>query len=121
VVSRVDWARVVVGGEVAGEIGPGLLVLVGVGHDDGPAEAGWLAGKVAALRVFDDEAGQMNRSLTEAGGGALVVSQRRPGHDPARQRQAVLTPGPAVIGLPGLRQGSCRRPVPSTSAAGPAW
>ena len=74
-VSRVDWARVVVGGEVAGEIGPGLLVLVGVGHDDGPAEAGWLAGKVAALRVFDDEAGQMNRSLTEAGGGALVVSQ----------------------------------------------
>jgi D-tyrosyl-tRNA(Tyr) deacylase len=75
VVSRVDWARVVVGGEVAGEIGPGLLVLVGVGHDDGPAEAGWLAGKVAALRVFDDEAGQMNRSLTEAGGGALVVSQ----------------------------------------------
>jgi len=75
VVSRVAWARVVAGGEVAGEIGPGLLLLVGVGHDDGPAEAGWLAGKVAALRVFDDEAGQMNRSLAEAGGGALVVSQ----------------------------------------------
>lgn len=74
-VSRVAWARVVAGGEVAGEIGPGLLLLVGVGHDDGPAEAGWLAGKVAALRVFDDEAGQMNRSLAEAGGGALVVSQ----------------------------------------------
>jgi len=75
VVSRVAWARVVVGGEVTGEIGPGLLVLVGVGHDDGPAEAGWLAGKVAALRVFDDGAGQMNRSLAEAGGGALLVSQ----------------------------------------------
>jgi len=77
VVSRVAWARVVVaGGEVAGEIGAGLLVLVGVGRDDGPAEAGWLAGKVAALRVFDDEAGRMNRSLAEDRAlGALVVSQ----------------------------------------------
>ncbi len=74
-VSRVAWARVVVGGEVAGEIGPGLLVLVGVAEGDGGAEAGWLADKVATLRVFDDEAGRMNRSLADAGGGALVVSQ----------------------------------------------
>ena len=75
VVSRVAWARVVAGGEVTGEIGPGLLVLVGVTHADGDAEAGWLAAKVAGLRVFDDDAGRMNRSVTEVGGGALVVSQ----------------------------------------------
>jgi len=62
-------------GEVLGEIGTGLLVLVGVAHDDGPAEAAWLAGKVATLRVFEDAGGKMNRSLAEAGGGALVVSQ----------------------------------------------
>ena len=75
VVYRVSWARVLVDGEVTGEIGPGLLVLVGAGHGDGDAEAGWLAAKVAALRVFPDQQGLMNRSLLETGGGALVVSQ----------------------------------------------
>jgi D-tyrosyl-tRNA(Tyr) deacylase len=75
VVSRVAWARVVADGELTGEIGPGLLVLVGVTHDDTEAEADWLAAKVAALRVFDDDQGKMNRSLTEVGGAALVVSQ----------------------------------------------
>src|ERR671923_1817630 len=75
VVSRVAWARVLADGETTGEIGPGLLVLVGVTHDDGDAEARWLAGKVAALRVFDDGEGKMNRSLVEVGGAALVVSQ----------------------------------------------
>jgi D-tyrosyl-tRNA(Tyr) deacylase len=75
VVSRVAWARVVADGELTGEIGSGLLVLVGVTHDDTEAEADWLAAKVAALRVFDDDQGKMNRSLTEAGGAALVVSQ----------------------------------------------
>jgi D-tyrosyl-tRNA(Tyr) deacylase len=75
VVSRVAWARVVVGQEITGEIGPGLLVLVGVGRDDGEAEAAWLADKVAGLRVFEDEQGVPNRNLAEAGGGVLVVSQ----------------------------------------------
>jgi D-tyrosyl-tRNA(Tyr) deacylase len=75
VVSRVAWARVVVDGETVGEIGRGLLVLVGVTHGDGDAEAGWLAAKAAALRVFADQAGRMNRSVVEVGGGALVVSQ----------------------------------------------
>jgi D-tyrosyl-tRNA(Tyr) deacylase len=75
VVSRVAWARVVADGELTGEIGPGLLVLVGVTHGDGEADAAWLAAKVAGLRVFDDDRGVMNRSLAEAGGGALVVSQ----------------------------------------------
>jgi D-aminoacyl-tRNA deacylase len=75
VVSRVLWARVVADGELTGEIGPGLLVLVGVTHADTEADAGWLAAKLATLRVFDDDQGRMNRSLTETGGGALVVSQ----------------------------------------------
>jgi D-aminoacyl-tRNA deacylase len=75
VVSRVAWARVVADGELTGEIGPGLLVLVGVTHGDTEADAGWLAAKVVALRVFDDDRGTMNRSLREVGGGALVVSQ----------------------------------------------
>ena len=75
VVSRVAWARVVADGELTGEIGPGLLVLVGVTHGDSEADAAWLAAKVAALRVFGDDQGKMNRSLPEVGGGALVVSQ----------------------------------------------
>jgi len=75
VVSRVAWARVVADGELTGEIGPGLLVLVGVTHGDTEADAAWLAAKLAALRIFDDGQGRMNRSLAEVGGGALVVSQ----------------------------------------------
>jgi len=75
VVSRVAWARVVADGEPTGEIGHGLLVLVGVTHADTEADADWLAAKVAALRVFADDQGKMNRSLTETGGAALVVSQ----------------------------------------------
>ena len=75
VVSRVAWARVVADGELTGEIGPGLLVLVGVAHADTEADAGWLAAKVATLRVFDDDHGKMNRSVTQVGGAALVVSQ----------------------------------------------
>jgi D-aminoacyl-tRNA deacylase len=75
VVSRVAWARVVADGELTGEIGPGLLVLVGVTHADTGDDAAWLAAKVAGLRVFDDDGGVMNRSLADTGGGALVVSQ----------------------------------------------
>jgi D-tyrosyl-tRNA(Tyr) deacylase len=75
VVSRVASARVLVDGEVVGEIGHGLLALVGVTHDDGPDEASWIAGKIAGLRVFDDDAGRMNRPVTGTGGGVLVVSQ----------------------------------------------
>jgi len=75
VVSRVAWARVVADGELTGEIGPGLLVLVGVTHGDSEDDAAWLAAKVAGLRVFDDDRGVMNRSVAERGGGVLVVSQ----------------------------------------------
>jgi D-tyrosyl-tRNA(Tyr) deacylase len=75
VVQRVRQASVTVDGETVGAIGPGLLALVGVTHDDDPAAATKLAGKVAHLRVVDDDAGVMNRSVLDAGGEVLVVSQ----------------------------------------------
>lgn len=74
-VQRVAEARVDVAGETVGAIGRGLCVLVGVTHGDGEDAAGWLASKVARLRVFDDDRGVMNRSLLDTGGAALVVSQ----------------------------------------------
>lgn len=75
VVQRVSEARVRVAGEVRGEIGPGLAVLVGVEVEDTEKDADYLADKVMNLRVFEDDAGQMNRSVREAGGALLVVSQ----------------------------------------------
>jgi len=74
VVQRVIRASVTVDGEVVGAIGPGLLALIGVTHDDGPAEAERLAGKLANLRVLADDDGVMNRSVLEAGAAVLVVS-----------------------------------------------
>jgi D-tyrosyl-tRNA(Tyr) deacylase len=74
-VQRVTRASVTVDGQVVGAIDGGLCVLVGVTHDDTPADAQKLATKVAGLRVFDDDAGVMNASLTDRGGAALVVSQ----------------------------------------------
>ena len=74
-VQRVARARVTAGGRVSGEIGRGLLVLLGATHDDGPAAAEWLARKVSALRVFEDGDGKMNLDLGQAGGAALVVPQ----------------------------------------------
>ena len=75
VVQRVSEAAVRVAGEVAGAIGPGLMVLLGVGRGDGEKDADDLAEKVIHLRVFPDEAGKMNRSVAEAGGAVLVVPQ----------------------------------------------
>jgi D-tyrosyl-tRNA(Tyr) deacylase len=75
VVQRVTEARVRIDGEVAGEIAAGLLVLLGVTHADTPEQAKWLAEKIAGLRIFADDEGKMNRDVTEAGGGILVVSQ----------------------------------------------
>lgn len=74
-VQRVSQASVTVEGAVVGAIGPGLLVLLGVGQGDGEAQVAWLSDKVANLRIFADEAGSMNRSLLDVGGAALVVSQ----------------------------------------------
>jgi D-tyrosyl-tRNA(Tyr) deacylase len=75
VVQRVLSASVVVDGAVVGEIGHGLLVLVGAGQGDGPAEAELLARKTAELRIFNDAEGKFNHSLLDVGGAALVVSQ----------------------------------------------
>ena len=75
VVQRVRRASVAVEGRLAGTIGPGLLVLLGVGQADGDRDADWMADKVANLRIFADAAGQMNRSVAETDGSLLIVSQ----------------------------------------------
>lgn len=75
VVQRVARAEVTVAGESVASMGPGLLALVGVGHDDGEREADDLARRMVGLRVFEDDAGKMNRSLADAGGTLGVVSQ----------------------------------------------
>jgi D-tyrosyl-tRNA(Tyr) deacylase len=94
VVQRVSSARVRVGDRVAGEIGPGLLVLVGVARDDGPEDVRFVAGKIRDMRVFEGADGKPHdRSVVDAGGAVLVVSQftlygdvrrgRRPSFDAA--------------------------------------
>ncbi len=75
VLQRVKKASVTVGGERISEIGTGLLLLVGVARGDGEAEADWLAGKVAGLRIMGDEEGMMNLSVRDVGGEVLAVSQ----------------------------------------------
>ena len=74
-IQRVSEGQVTVDGAVLGRIGRGLVVLLGVGQQDGIAEVNWLAEKVIGLRIFADDAGKMNRSLAEVGGAMLVVSQ----------------------------------------------
>ncbi len=93
VLQRVTRARVLVAGKLAGEIGPGLLVLLAIGKGDTASTAALLARKTAQLRIFSDAQGKMNVSLLESGGAALVVSQftlygdvrkgRRPAFDAA--------------------------------------
>ena len=75
VVQRVAGARVRVGEEVAGEVGPGLCILLGVARGDDAAAASRLAGRIARLRIFENEDGRFDRSLLDTGGEALVVSQ----------------------------------------------
>ena len=75
IVQRVSRAKVEVNGEVTGEIGLGLLILLGVGRGDTEEDAIYLAEKIAGLRVFEDDAGKMNRALGDVGGSVLAVSQ----------------------------------------------
>ena len=100
VVQRVTHARVMVAGRVTGEIGAGLVVLLGIHRDDTPDDLEWLCGKIARLRIFADAAGDMNESVVDMRGGLLVVSQftlvastkkgNRPSfNDAARPDQAV--------------------------------
>jgi D-tyrosyl-tRNA(Tyr) deacylase len=75
VLQRVTQARVTVGGEIVGQIGPGLLVLLGVEPPDGPSAAERMVDRLLRYRVFDDSAGRMNRSVLDTGGGLLLVPQ----------------------------------------------
>ena len=75
VVQRVSRASVKVNGEFTGKIAEGLLVLLGVAHDDTESDADYLAAKIAGLRIFEDEEGKMNRSVVDVGGAVLAVSQ----------------------------------------------
>lgn len=75
VIQRVTRARVTVDSEIVGEIGNGLVVLLGVAHDDTKQDADYLAPKIVSLRIFDDAEGKMNLPLKDTGGGLLVVSQ----------------------------------------------
>jgi D-tyrosyl-tRNA(Tyr) deacylase len=75
VVQRVSRAKVTVNAWTTGEIGMGLLVLLGVGHDDSESDATYLAEKIAGLRIFEDHEGKMNRSVLDVGGSVLAVSQ----------------------------------------------
>ena len=99
VVTRVSRAAVTVEGTAVGEIGSGLLALIGVGSGDGAAQAEKLADKICGLRIFEDAAGKMNRNLADAGGALLLVSQftlyadtrsRRPGFTGAARPEEAL-------------------------------
>ena len=75
VIQRVASASVTIGGEIRSAIGPGLLILLGIGHEDSAEDIDWLVRKVAGLRIFNDGDGVMNRSIMESGGDIIVVSQ----------------------------------------------
>ena len=115
VVQRVKSASVDVGGAVVARIGPGLLVFVGVTHEDGPDDVRYIATKILDLRIFPDEAGRMNRSVVENQGAVLVVSQftlyadcrkgRRPSFDAAARpeiAEALYLDVVRVLGETGL-------------------
>ena len=91
VLQRVRSARVIVAGHAIAEIGKGLVILLGIGPGDGEEQARLLAGKVANLRIFEDEQGKMNRSVLEVGGQAIVVSQFTLYADTRRGRRPSFT------------------------------
>jgi D-tyrosyl-tRNA(Tyr) deacylase len=101
VVQRVSRAKATVAGEITGHIGHGLLVLLGVGRADTEAGAEYLADKIIGLRIFEDDAGKMNRSVAEVGGAVLAVSQftlygdvrkgKRPSFDDAARPEMART------------------------------
>ncbi|HEX6975076.1 MAG TPA: D-aminoacyl-tRNA deacylase [Vicinamibacterales bacterium] len=116
IVQRVTRASVTVNGDVSGAIGPGLLALIGVANEDGPADVQYIADKIRGLRVFADEEGRMNRSVADIGGALLVVSQftlqadcrkgRRPSLDAAAPPALARALFDAVVGA--LRESGLR-------------
>ena len=113
VIQRVSRASVRVDGELTGEIGKGLLVLLGVAQDDGKSDADYLAEKVTGLRIFEDEAGKMNLSVAEVRGAVLAVSQftlfgdvrrgKRPSFDAAARPEQAKAQYVGRIRASGLR------------------
>ncbi|HTZ72846.1 MAG TPA: D-aminoacyl-tRNA deacylase [Candidatus Aquilonibacter sp.] len=99
VIQRVTHARVLVDGQVTGEIGRGLVVLLGIGKDDPPTAWVAMADKVAKLRIFDDENGKMNLALADVGGAVLAVSQFTLYGDTHGQRR------PSFVGAASAEQG----------------
>jgi D-aminoacyl-tRNA deacylase len=91
VVQRVARGKVVVEGRVRAEIGPGLVILLGIGHGDGDEQARAMAEKIAHLRIFEDDRGKMNRSVQDVAGGAIVVSQFTLYADTRRGRRPSFT------------------------------
>lgn len=95
VIQRVSGAKVTVAGSVVGEIGPGLLIFLGIGKEDSEADADWLAGRLAKLRVFESAPGRLDASILDVSAEALVVSQftlfgsLRKGNRPSFNRAAL--------------------------------
>ncbi|MDG3042372.1 D-aminoacyl-tRNA deacylase [Roseicyclus marinus] len=114
-VQRVTEARVEVQGTLIGQTGPGLLILVCAMQDDTEAQADALAAKVAKLRIFKDEAGKMNRSLLDTGGGALVVSQ----FTLAADTRSGNRPGFSTAAAPELGEALYRRFAAALASLGP--
>ena len=120
IVQRVLSARVEVDGQVAGSIGPGLLVLAGLEESDTPADLAWMSSKLTRLRIFPDEAGVMNRSVLDSGGEVLAVSQFtlfasvRKGNRPSWSRAAAPDISrPLFESFVGQLEIDLRRPVPT--------
>ena len=121
VIQRVSQARVVVDGRTVGEIGPGLLVLVCAERGDSEAQADKLLAKLLKLRIFSDEAGKMNRSVQDVGGGLLLVSQFTLAADTQRRQPAQLHQcGRAARKAGGSTTTSWRRPGPRIRSCRPA-
>jgi D-tyrosyl-tRNA(Tyr) deacylase len=101
IIQRVSEARVRIDGEIVGEIGRGLLVLLGVAKADTPEQARWLADKIVALRIFNDEEGKMNRDVAEIEGAILVVSQFTLYGDCSKgRRPSFIDAAPPEIAIP---------------------
>jgi len=101
VIQRVIEAKVEVEGKIIGQIGPGLLVYLGVGREDAEADAQFMAEKLANLRIFSDDAGKMNRSVIDIGGGVLLISNFTLHGDCRKGRR----PSFDAAGEPGLAEG----------------